>query len=577
MAIAADALMPLPYAMPMRWTQEAANRGAGCHGRHLPPGAGPRPATFWEALQYYWFVHVGVITELNPWDAFNPGRLDQHLYPFYERELAAGSLTRSTARELLSGLLGQVQQPPGAAQGRGHAKESNTYTDFANINLGGVTRDGSDAVNELTYLILDVIEEMRLLQPSSMVQLSKKNPDRFLRRALEIVRTGFGQPSIFNTDAIVQELVRQGKIRRGRPRGRGQRLRRGRRLRQGGLHPHRLLQPAQSPRAHPQQRRRSAHRQARSGRRPGPADLRRPSTALRGLRPPARHFVDIKIRGNNIIERHLRQVHAGAVSLAAHRRLHRQRPSTTTPAARATTRATSRAWDLGTVTDSLSALKHHVFDEGRHHGRMLAALARRLRRATRPCGRPPRDTPSTATTTTRRRDHGRSSRPTSTRWTAGPTPGAASTASTCCPPPATSTSAGDRRPARRPRAGAPLSEGISPVQGADRNGPTAVLKSAAKIDHLRTGGTLLNQKVLPQVLADEAGIDQAGPSGAGYFRWTATTSSSTWWTAETLRKAQNDPDRLPRSDRARGRATRDYFRGPDSCRRRRGRRECGPV
>lgn len=91
------------------------------------------------------------------------------------------------------------------------ALESNTYTDFALINLGGVKPDGSDAVNELSYLLLDVIEEMRILQPSSMVQASKKNPERFLRRAVKIVKTGFGQPSLFNTDAIVQELVRQGK------------------------------------------------------------------------------------------------------------------------------------------------------------------------------------------------------------------------------------------------------------------------------------------------------------------------------------------------------------------------------
>jgi formate C-acetyltransferase len=59
--------------------------------------------------------------------------------------------------------------------------------------------------------MLDVIEAMRLLQPSSSIQVSKKNPDRFIKRAAKIIRTGFGQPSIFNTDVIVQELIRQGK------------------------------------------------------------------------------------------------------------------------------------------------------------------------------------------------------------------------------------------------------------------------------------------------------------------------------------------------------------------------------
>ena len=91
------------------------------------------------------------------------------------------------------------------------AKESSTYTDFALINLGGVKEDGSDAVNDLTFIILDVIEEMRLLQPSSMIQVSKKNPDRFIKRTARILKTGFGQPSVFNTDAIIQELLNQGK------------------------------------------------------------------------------------------------------------------------------------------------------------------------------------------------------------------------------------------------------------------------------------------------------------------------------------------------------------------------------
>ncbi len=91
------------------------------------------------------------------------------------------------------------------------AEESNTYTDFCNINIGGLKEDGEDGVNEISYMLLDIIEKMRILQPSSNVQISQKTPDDFLHRALKIVRTGFGQPSIFNTDSVVKELVRQGK------------------------------------------------------------------------------------------------------------------------------------------------------------------------------------------------------------------------------------------------------------------------------------------------------------------------------------------------------------------------------
>ena len=67
-----------------------------------------KPKTFWEALQYYWFVHLGVITELNTWDSFNPGRLDQHLYPFYKRDLESGLLTKDQIYELLQSFLGKI-------------------------------------------------------------------------------------------------------------------------------------------------------------------------------------------------------------------------------------------------------------------------------------------------------------------------------------------------------------------------------------------------------------------------------------------------------------------------------------
>ena len=133
--------------------------------------------------------------------------------------------------------------------------------------------DGSDAVNDLTYLILDVIEEMRLLQPSAMIQLSKKSPDRFLKRALKIVRTGYGQPSIFNTDAIVQELVRQGKsIEDARKGGASGCVESGAFGRESLL-PDRLFQPAQDPGTDPPQRRRPGQRRDDRLGQGAPADL----------------------------------------------------------------------------------------------------------------------------------------------------------------------------------------------------------------------------------------------------------------------------------------------------------------
>jgi formate C-acetyltransferase len=89
----------------------------------------------------------------------------------------------------------------------------------------------------------------------------------------------------------------------------------------------------------------------------------------------------------------------------------------------------------------------------------------------------------------------------------------------------------------------PLSEGISPFQGADRKGPTAVIKSAAKIDHLKTGGTLLNQKFTPQVLQDEKGIDSLAQLIRGYFRMDGHHIQFNVVTAQTLREAQKHPEK----------------------------------
>jgi pyruvate-formate lyase len=175
---------------------------------HVPAHA---PRDFWEALQYYWFVHLAVTTELNPWDSFCPGRLDQHLYPFYRKGLDEGILTHDQAEELLQCLWIKFNNQPAPPKVGVTAEESGTYTDFCQINTGGLKEDGSDGVNDVTYLILDVIEQMRLVQPSSSIQVSKKNPDRFLKRAARIIRTGFGQPSVFNADLIAQELIRMGK------------------------------------------------------------------------------------------------------------------------------------------------------------------------------------------------------------------------------------------------------------------------------------------------------------------------------------------------------------------------------
>jgi len=176
--------------------------------RWVPANA---PRNLWEAIQMYWFVHLGTITELNGWDAMNPGHFDQHLQPFYEKEIAEGTLTRDKAKELISCFWIKVNNHPAPPKVGITARESGTYNDFTNINIGGVKADGSDGVSDVSYLMLEIIEELHILQPGNSVHISAKTPDRFLNAACKVIRQGHGYPSVFNPDVYIQELLRQGK------------------------------------------------------------------------------------------------------------------------------------------------------------------------------------------------------------------------------------------------------------------------------------------------------------------------------------------------------------------------------
>ncbi|KAF0152890.1 MAG: formate C-acetyltransferase [Ignavibacteria bacterium] len=176
--------------------------------RWVPANA---PRNFWEAIQMYWFVHLGTITELNGWDAMNPGHFDQHLEPFYKKEVAEGKISKDEAKELLSCFWIKVNNHPAPPKVGITAKESGTYNDFTNINIGGLKPDGTDAVSEVSFLLLEVIEELHILQPGNSVHISSKTPDNFLHAAARVIRQGHGYPSLFNPDVYIQELLVQGK------------------------------------------------------------------------------------------------------------------------------------------------------------------------------------------------------------------------------------------------------------------------------------------------------------------------------------------------------------------------------
>ncbi len=508
---------------------------------HVPAHA---PRHYWDALQYYWFVHLGVTTELNPWDSFNPGRLDQHLYPFYRNGLDEGTLTPEQARELLECFWVKFNNQPAPPKVGVTAAESSTYTDFAQINTGGVKEDGSDGVNDVTYLMLDVIEEMRLVQPSSSVQLSKKNPDRFIRRAARIIRTGFGQPSIFNTDAIVQELVRMGKsvadARNGGSSGCVE-------IGAFGKESYILTGYFNLPKVFEL----TLHNgvDPRTGKQIGletgaPEQFGTFEQFFEAFRQQANYLMDIKMRGNNVIERlYATYMPAPFLSVLIDDCIAKGKDYHDGGARYNTNYV--QGVGLGTVTDALAAIKYHVFDEHTvSMSELLAtlhadfegseALQQTLWQRTPKYGNDDDyadDVMRAVFETYFEAVDGRPNTkggvyrinllPTTVHVYFGSVTGATP----------------DGR-----KAWTPLSEGISPVQGADRCGPTAVLKSAAKMDHCRTGGTLLNMKFNPQVLADDEGIDKLAQLIRSYFRLDGHHIQFNVVDADTLREAKKHPE-----------------------------------
>jgi trans-4-hydroxy-L-proline dehydratase len=519
---------------------ELKNMAAIC--RKVPAHA---PETMHEALQYYWFVHLGVITELNPWDSFNPGRLDQHLLPFYRADIESGILDKDSAVELLQSFWIKFNNHPSPPKVGVTAEESNTYTDFCLINTGGLKADGSNAVNELSYILLDVIEEMRLLQPSSMVQVSKKNPDSFVDRAVKIVKTGFGQPSIFNTDAIVQELVRQGKTledaRNGGASGCVESGAFGTEayILTGYFNLVKVLELTLHNGIDPKTGRRIGMESGPPGSFKTFEDLR--AAFLLQLQ----YFIDIKIVGNNIIERiFTTHLPVPFLSLLIDDCIGNG-VDYNAGGARYNT-SYIQGVGLGSITDIFTAIKHHVFDRAsismetylkiladnfEGHDEFRAALLY--------------DTPKYGNDDEVADQHARwvfdafyqavngrkSPRGATYRINMLPTTSHVYFGKVTGATP-------DGRLAREP-----LSEGISPFQGMDRNGPTAVLNSALKIDHLKTGGTLLNQKFTPDFFKDERSIRKVTQLIRSYFRMDGHHIQFNVVSARTLRDAQEHPEK----------------------------------
>jgi formate C-acetyltransferase len=507
---------------------------------HVP--ANP-PRDFWEALQSYWFVHLSVIIELNVWDSFNPGRLDQHLYPFYERGIKDGILTSESAKELLQCFWVKFNNQPAPPKVGITEQQSGTYQDFALINTGGLKIDGSDGVNEVSYMILEVCNEMKLIQPSVCIQMSTENPDSLLTSAVDVVKEGFGQPSMFNTDVIIKEFLRAGKsiedARVGGPSGCVTISAFGKEscILTGYCNWPKILEITLHNGVDPKTGKQVGIKTGNA------TSFKSFDELFSAYKQQLKYFIDLKIKGNNIIERlYAEHMPAPFMSLLFDDCIERGKDYHDGGPRYNSTYI--QGVGMGTITDSLSAIKYHVFEKQKYTMDELLegiktdfedeVMRMTLLNKTPKYGNDDDFADEIAQAVfeayfdiidgrpnTKGGEYRVNLLPTTVHIYFGQVTGATP----------------DGR-----KAGVPLSDGISPSHGADKKGPTAVIKSVSKIDHWKTGGTLLNQKFMPDALADEEGRRKLADLVRTYFKMGGHHIQFNIIKAETLRDAQQSPE-----------------------------------
>ena len=502
------------------------------------------PRDLWEAIQMYWFVHLGTVTELNGWDSMNPGHIDQHLWPFYQKGLAEGTLTRDKAKELISCLWIKFNNQPAPPKVGVTALESGTYNDFTNINIGGVDRNGKSAANEISYMILEIQEELHELQPGLSIHIAENTPDEFLLEGIKVIRQGHGYPSIFNPDTYVREMVRAGKTledaREGGCSGCIEVGAFGKEayLLTGYLNTPKILEITLNNGIDPE-----------TGKKLGPetGDPRGFKTFEQLYEAWYRqmvYFVNLKLSVNNYIER-MFSLYAPAtfLSLYIDDCIEKGKDYYSGGARYNTTYI--QCTGLGTITDCFTTLKKHVFEEGKYTmDQLLKAVAKNwegeekmrqyIRNHTPFFGNDDEYADKIAVRVYDDLVKAIEGRP-NTRG--GKTE--LNMLSTTCHNYFGSVCGAT--PNGR-MAHFAISDGTSPAHGSDSHGPTAVIKSLGKLDQTKSGGTLLNVRFVPNLLKREEDQRKLASLVRTYFRFGGHHIQFNIVDTSTLHDAQKHPD-----------------------------------
>ncbi len=497
--------------------------------------------SFHEALQSFWFVHLVLNLESNSY-AISPGRFCQYIYPYLKRDLDSGTIDREWARELLYALWIKFNELTVVKEG-GTAKGSNTYVDFQNLNIGGLTAEGKDGTNELSFMCLDALGELQLPQPQLSVLISRQSSQDFLLRAAEVIALGTGMPAVFNDDEKVISLLDKGKslvdARTGGINGCVEPAAQGcdHMASSGYVNLAKCLELAlNGGRSMTTDKKYGSEREYR---------FESMEDIWKALREQIENAVNLKHTYDQVARvafaEHCPVVFTSLVMddcIKKGRDFHRGGARYNLPM--------MCGVGTGTVTDSLSVLSNLVFMEKKiGFDELLEALKANFKSCevlkamllnkTPRYGNDIEETDLLAARLVRefrnslsklKNQEGASYAanmiPTTTHIFFGDLTGASV----------------DGR-----SAGAPLSEGISPVQGMDRQGPTAVINSLARIDHASCAGTLVNMKFNPRALRGRENLNKFSALIKTYFDLGGHHLQFNVISRETLLEAQKNPEK----------------------------------
>lgn len=502
--------------------------------------------SFWEAIQIIWFIHLVIQLETNG-TAVSIGRLDQHLYPYFKKDIENNRLTLEQAQELVDSLwlkLNGIIKVWDNEATRVHAGFPMTQ----NVIIGGQNEDGEDVTNELTYMMLTAHEHIRLEQPQFTMRVHKNTPKDLMLRAAEVIRLGTGMPALFGDEIIIPALINMGvSLKEARnyamvgcnelcvigayPRSNG-----------GYTNLARIVDLAIN-----------GGVDRLTGKKVGIStktseELKSFDDVLRAIKKQMEYFIKLNAIENNIIEYIQAEItpHIFASIVI---------PGCIQKGKDLTEGGALYNWvppiGVGTATaaDSLAAIKKFVYDENRISLRELnevlnnnfagtkGAEIRKLLQAAPKYGNDIDYVDCFATKVTDiffdEVEKYRTQR-------GGKFTSMLLSLSVTVPFGWTTGATADGRLAKTP-----ISDSISPVNGADTNGPTAVLKSASKLDQVRTaGGNILNLKFNKTVLENKDSLSKCAQLLRTYLvDLKGLEVQVNVVSAKTLREAQKTPEK----------------------------------